>query len=38
MKMEMTLSAPEAATVQEIRCHEGQLVEMGAILIKLETT
>jgi 3-methylcrotonyl-CoA carboxylase alpha subunit len=36
MKMEMTLSAPQAATVKAVSCSEGQLVEMGAVLIKLE--
>ena len=36
MKMEMTLSAPQAATVKAVSCTEGQLVEMGAVLIKLE--
>lgn len=36
MKMEMTLSAPAAATVTGIQCQEGQLVEMGAVLVKLE--
>lgn len=36
MKMEMTLSSPEAATVEEVRCTEGQLVEMGAVLVKLD--
>lgn len=37
MKMEMTLSAPEDTTVQEVLCNEGQLVDMGAMLVKLET-
>lgn len=36
MKMEMTLSAPQAATVKTVACTEGQLVDMGTILIKLE--
>jgi acetyl/propionyl-CoA carboxylase alpha subunit len=35
MKMEMTLSAPTATTVQQVLCTEGQLVEMGAVLVKL---
>ncbi len=35
MKMEMTLSAPQAATVESIHCVEGQLVEMGTVLIAL---
>jgi len=38
MKMEMTLSAHEAAVVQEIHCAPNQLVEMGALLVKLETS
>lgn len=37
MKMEMTLSAPQAATVQLVQCAPNQLVEMGALLVKLET-
>lgn len=36
MKMEMTLSAPAAATVKSVQCNEGQLVDMGSILIQLE--
>jgi acetyl/propionyl-CoA carboxylase alpha subunit len=36
MKMEMTLSSPTAATVKDVLCSEGQLVEMGAVLVKLE--
>jgi biotin carboxyl carrier protein len=35
MKMEMTLSSPTATTVQQVSCTEGQLVEMGAVLVKL---
>ncbi len=35
MKMEMTLSVPQAGTVQAVRCEEGQLVDMGAILMQL---
>lgn len=38
MKMEMTLSAPEAGTVKEVLCNEGQLVDMGALLVRIETT
>jgi 3-methylcrotonyl-CoA carboxylase alpha subunit len=38
MKMEMTLSAPQAATVTAVQCAAGQLVEMGALLVKLETS
>lgn len=37
MKMEMTLSAPKAAIVGEVLCEEGQLVALGAVLVKLET-
>lgn len=36
MKMEMTLSAPQTATVKSVSCTEGQLVDMGAVLVKLE--
>lgn len=36
MKMEMTLSAPAAGSVVEVCCAEGDLVEMGARLLKLE--
>lgn len=36
MKMEMTLSVPHSGTVAEITCHTGQLVEMGALLARLE--
>jgi len=36
MKMEMALSSPAAGTVREIRCKVGQLVELGALLVKLE--
>ncbi len=35
MKMEMTLSAPDATTVQDVFAKEGQLVDMGAVLVKL---
>lgn len=41
MKMEMTLSAPVETTVESVHCTEGQLVEMGAVLVTLavpETT
>lgn len=33
MKMEMTLSAPHAGRVKDVRCKPGQLVEMGAVLV-----
>lgn len=36
MKMEMTLSAPAAGAVVEVCCAEGDLVEMGALLLKLD--
>jgi acetyl/propionyl-CoA carboxylase alpha subunit len=36
MKMEMTLSAPQASTVTDAPCAEGQLVEMGALLVRLD--
>jgi len=36
MKMEMTISAPAAGRVKEVRCEEGELVEMGAVLAILE--
>jgi biotin carboxyl carrier protein len=36
MKMEMTLSAPQASTVTDVLCAEGQLVEMGALLVRLD--
>lgn len=35
MKMEMTLSVPHGGQVGEIHCKEGQLVEMGAMLLSL---
>ncbi len=35
MKMEMTLSAPQASEVTDVLCSEGQLVDMGALLVKL---
>lgn len=38
MKMEMTLSAPMAATVKAVHCQEGQLVEMGSVLVVLEAS
>lgn len=36
MKMEMTLSVPHAGRVREVLCAPGQLVELGAALVKLE--
>lgn len=35
MKMEMTLTAPRAGTVAEVRCKAGDLVELGAALVTL---
>lgn len=35
MKLEMTLSAPFTAKIETIFCKEGDLVEMGQVLIKL---
>lgn len=34
MKMEMTLSAPHDGKVAEVCCRAGQLVEMGAVLLR----
>ncbi len=36
MKMEMTLSAPRDGRVKEIHCKLGQLVELGAVLIRID--
>ena len=36
MKMEMTLSAPGAGRVSSVQCGEGELVEMGRVLMTLE--
>lgn len=36
MKMEMTLSAPAEARVTAVNCKEGELVQMGAVLVSLE--
>jgi biotin carboxyl carrier protein len=36
MKMEMTLSVPHAGRVKDVLCRPGQLVELGAALVKLE--
>jgi len=36
MKMEMTLSAPAPGRVSAVQCRVGELVEMGAVLLKLE--
>lgn len=36
MKMEMTLSAPGPVRIREIMCAEGELVEMGELLVRLD--
>jgi biotin carboxyl carrier protein len=36
MKMEMTLSVPGPTVVKEVLCREGELVEMGELLARLE--
>ena len=33
MKMETTLAAPRDGVVTEVKCHEGQTVEMGELLV-----
>lgn len=35
MKMEMTLSIPHEGQVAAVLCREGQLVDMGAVLLKI---
>lgn len=35
MKMEYRLTAPHTGAVEDVHCHEGDLVDMGKILIKL---
>ena len=35
MKMEYRLTAPHSGTVEEVHCHEGDLVDLGKVLIKL---
>ncbi len=35
MKMEYRLSAPHAGTIEDVQCHEGDLVDLGKVLIKL---
>ncbi len=37
MKMEYRLTAPRAATVEAVHCEEGDLVDLGATLVSLET-
>lgn len=36
MKMEMTLAVPAKVLVKEVLCTENQLVEQGAVLLKIE--
>jgi acetyl/propionyl-CoA carboxylase alpha subunit len=36
MKMELTVTAPAEGTVAEVRCEPGQMVQMGAVLVRLE--
>lgn len=36
MKMELTLSLPHAGRVRKLSCEEGELVEMGAVLVEIE--
>lgn len=36
MKMELTLSSPQPGRVQKIACQPGQLVDIGALLIRVE--
>jgi biotin carboxyl carrier protein len=35
MKMEYRLTAPRAGTVETIQCREGELVDLGATLVRL---
>ena len=35
MKMEYRLTAPHSGTVEKIDCQEGELVDLGKVLIKL---
>ena len=35
MKMEYRLTAPHDGTVEDVHCHEGDLVDLGAPLVKL---
>lgn len=35
MKMEYRLTAPHAGTVEAIQCREGELVDLGATLVRL---
>jgi 3-methylcrotonyl-CoA carboxylase alpha subunit len=35
MKMEYRLTAPHSGTVEDVHCKEGELVDLGKVLIKL---
>lgn len=35
MKMEYRLTAPHSGTVEDVHCQEGDLVDLGKVLIKL---
>ena len=37
MKMEYRLTAPRAGTVAEVGCSEGELVDLGMTLVRLES-
>jgi acetyl/propionyl-CoA carboxylase alpha subunit len=37
MKMESTLAAPHAGTVSAVKCQVGQIVEMGELLVVVES-
>ena len=37
MKMEYRLTAPRAGTVAEVGCSEGELVDLGATLVRLKS-
>ncbi len=37
MKMEYRLTAPRAGTVAEVGCSEGELVDLGTTLVRLES-
>lgn len=37
MKMEYRLTAPRAGTVADVGCNEGELVDLGTILVRLES-
>lgn len=37
MKMQLTLPAAAAGRVEEVRCQPGQMVDLGAVLVRLKT-